>query len=234
MITLYELPSAFGLPTSVSPYCTKLEVYFRLTGQEYTKEKGDIRKSPNKKVPYVKWPDGSLQADSDEIIARLEVEAGLDAGLAEDDAVRGAAAAQLAQRVLYFGCLYARFADPAGWEHQKPAVKGLVPAFLAPVLVPVIRRSQVKLCAANGFASPSAYAAGVEAATTLSQEIRDKPFLLGDTPRTADCAVWAVVMQTAFTLASNPPREAVRNDPVLMGYIERVADCAHLTLPDLA
>jgi glutathione S-transferase len=233
VITLYELPPGFDLPVSVSPYCAKVELYFRLTGQAYDKAMGDLRKSPNKNVPYVKWDDGTITADSDAIIARLEGDGGLDAGLAPEDKVRGAAAAQLAQRVLYFAVLHARFVDPAGWAHQKALVKCLVPALLSPILVPIIRNSQVKRCKENGFGSASSYAAGVEAAATLSKEIGDKPFLLGDEPRTADCAVWANVMQAAYSRASNPPRETVRNDPRLMAYIQRLADRANLTMPPL-
>lgn len=234
MITLHELPSGFGLPVSVSPYCAKVEVYCRLTGRPYDKTSGDIRKSPNRLVPYVKWPDGSVTAESDAIIARLEAQGdALDAGLSPEDKVRGDGAAMLAQTVLYYACLYARFADPAGWAHQKLLFKKMLPALLRPIVVPMIRKSQIKKCAEHGFASAASYAAGIEAASTLSNEIGDKPFLLGDEPRIADCAVWANVMQTAYTLSPNPPRDAVRNDPILMGYIQRMADRANLEMPPL-
>ena len=62
----------------------------------------------------------------------------------------------------------------------------------------------------------------------------DKPFLLGDDPHTADCAVWANVMQIAYTKSPNPGRERVRGDEALMGYVARMAERASLTLPGLS
>ena len=235
MITVYQLPPAFGLPVSVSPYCTKLEAYMRLTNREFRTAVADLRKSPNKKVPYVDGlGQGGLMAESGNIIAELEqLGPSLDGGLSAEDEVLGKELEDLAQRDLYFGCLHSRFAEPGGWEHQKPTVKALVPWVLSPLLVPVIRRSQVKLCAENGFADPSGYDGALKVVERIAEVLGDKPFLLGDAPRVADCSVWANLTHTAYTLASNPPREAVRANGPIMAYVQRLADRLQLKLPPL-
>ena len=60
------------MDVGVSPYCAKTEVYLRRTGRQYTTENGNTLKSPNNLVPYVRWGDGSVQADSDPIVAEFE------------------------------------------------------------------------------------------------------------------------------------------------------------------
>lgn len=235
MITLYQLPPAFDLPVSVSPYCTKVEAYLRLTGRAYETAKGDVRRSPNRRVPYVAGVEGeALLADSGAILAHLEAEGpALDAGLSEAEVQKTEELQALIQRDIYFACLYARFVDPAGWVHQKPTVKALVPWILAPILVPIIRRSQVTACAEHGFTNAADYTRAVTAIERVSNELGDQRFLLGDAPHVVDCTAWANLMHTAHTLASSPAREAVRADHRLMAYLDRVTTRLELTLPPL-
>src|SRR5690554_1625083 len=80
-LILHQFPPAFGLPISESPPCAKVEAYLRLTKTPYIVGSGDTRRSPNKMVPYIRWPDGTLQGESGDIIARLEQQAQLNAAL---------------------------------------------------------------------------------------------------------------------------------------------------------
>lgn len=235
VITLFQLAPAHGLPVSVSPYCTKLELYFRLTDREFQTRAAYIPKSPNKRVPYVSGVGDGLLADTHEIISALEAATpSLDEGLEDERRSAGQEAEKLAQEGLYFACLYSRFVEPEGWIHQKPAVKAVVPWLLAPILVPIIRKGQIKACAENGFADPAAgYARAEEAAEHLAKLLADKPFLLGEAPRVADCAVWANVLHNAYTPSANPARKAVRSHANLMSYVQRMAARAQLELPPL-
>lgn len=234
MITLYQFPTGFSLPTSVSQYCTKLEMYFRLTGREYKVEIGDPRKSPNKKMPYVAWPDGRITADSGEIIKELEWNGPtLDQDLSTADREAGEAYTALAEGPIYFACLYSRFVDPIGWKYQKVTIRKMVPGFVAPILAPIIRRAERKLCANNGFSNREDYAKAIEAIASLSDALAEKPFVLGDDIQIADCSVWANLMHVAYTLSDNPARHAVRSDPALMAYVDRVAKTVDWDLPTL-
>ncbi len=233
MITLYQFAPSFGLPVSVSPFCAKLELYLRLTGRDYVTAAGDVREAPNGTVPYVRWPDDTIQGESDDIIARLEAEGpALDAGLAESERARGRELQALAEDIVYYACLYARFVEPAGWAHQKAAVRALLPVLLAPVLMPVIRRSQRKRCRDHGFVDVSGYARAEQAVAQLDAALSDQDYLLGDTPRVTDCAVWANLLATAFTSSDNAGRAAVRARPRLMAYLPRLAARGDLSLPE--
>lgn len=235
MITLYQLPCAFGLPVSVSPYCTKLELYLRLTKREHGIAPANLRQSPNRKVPYVEWPDGRRLADSGEIIRELEGSGGgLDSGLDGATMARGEEYQALAQGPLYFSCLYSRFVEDAGWKFQKEAVREILPPLLAPLIAKMIRRSQKKRCRENGFDRRESYANAIQAIKRLSSALGDRSFFLrDDAPNVADCAVWANLLHIAFTRAESPARMAVRNDRRLREYIDRVAEVAAYKLPPL-
>jgi glutathione S-transferase len=77
------------------------------------------------------------------------------------------------------------------------------------------------------------YARAEETAERVAGALGDKPFLLGEEPRVADCAVWANAMPNAYTPSANPARKAVRSHANVMSYIQRVAERARLTLPAL-
>ncbi len=230
MITLYQFPPAFGLPVSVSPYCAKVELYLRLTGREYETAKGNLFKSPNRLVPYVRWPDGTLGADSAEIIARLEKE-----GPALDEGFEGGPLVPeievLAAGVHYFAALYARFGEDEGWAHQKAAVKAIVPRVLAPILCPLIRKSQIKRCTDAGFTGHEAYERANAGLARISEVLGEGPFLFGDAPRTVDCSVWGSLVQVVSTFSPNPSRDALRADERLVAYVHRLAERADLKLP---
>jgi glutathione S-transferase len=210
-------------------------LYFRLTDREYETKAAYIPKSPNKRVPYVRGVGDGLLADTHEIISALEAaKPSLDEGLDDEMRSAGQDIEKRVQEGLYFACLYSRFVEPEGWVHQKPAVKAVVPWFLAPILVPVIRKGQIKACAANGFEDPKAgYARAEETAERVAKFLGDKPFLLGEEPRVADCAVWANTLHNAYTPSANPARAAVRSHANVMAYIQRVAARAQLELPTL-
>lgn len=235
MITLYQLPCAFGLPVSVSPYCTKLELYLRLTRREHGIAPANLRQSPNRKVPYIAWSDGRLSADSGEIIRELEAfGGGLDGDLDQAMIARGEEYQALAQGPLYFSCLYSRFVEDAGWKFQKVTVREILPPLLAPLIAKMIRQSQIKRCRENGFDRRESYASAIQAIKQLSGELGDQSFFLqDDAPNVADCAVWANLLHIAYTKADSPARIAVRYDGRLRAYIDRVANLAAYKLPSL-
>ena len=234
-ITLHQLPRAFGLPVSVSPFCTKLEAYFRLAGLDYRVVEVGPNKSPTGEVPFVTLPGGRVQADSADIIAEFEFDMPrLDKGM--DDSLRATAheLTTLAEGPVYFGCLYARFVEDGGWQHQKQVLRGLIPRIAAPVVMPLVRRAQRKRCAENGIVDRGSYETVLAAIADLSDALGDKPYLFGAEPRTVDCAVWAQLLHTAYTKADNPARLAVRENPRLMAYIDRVGERAGFELSRLS
>jgi glutathione S-transferase len=239
-LVLYQFAPALGLPISESPPCAKVEVYCRLMGIPYSLGPGDIRKSPNGLVPFVRHPDGSLQAESGDILRRLEEERDpakrLDAGLDPEALATAHALAARVEGIGYEACLFDRFADPAGWAHQKPITLALIRRFLprsiAPVVLPFVRWKQVIRARRAGMRDVAAgHAASVEALRAVSERLEASPFLAGDTPSTADCGAWPNVLHIAATPNSSPPREAARRDDRLAAWVERVAERGGCKLP---
>ena len=93
------------------------------------------------------------------------------------------------------------------------------------------RRSQRKRCLQNGFDDDTAgYLKAAEAVQTIADDLGDKPFILGDEPRTADCGVWANLLHGVATLSESPIRSAIRQQPGLVSYIHRLAERAGFPL----
>ena len=233
-LTLYQLPPALGLPVSVSPFCTKVELYLRITGHEFATEPGDPRKSPNGMVPFLDGIEGQTLADSEAILERLESRRpALDQGLGDSEREEAGRLRELAERDLYFPCLYSRFVEPGGWAHQHHAIRAMVPWGLAWLLVPLIRRSQVKKCAKHGCTDDGCYAMAVAAMDVIEEALAEGPYLLGEHLRTIDCAVVGQLLHTAWGRSPTPARSRVRGSAALMGYVRRVVERAEIEMPPL-
>lgn len=231
-IVLYQFPPGYGMDVSVSPYCAKLELYFRLTDREYSTETGNVFKSPSKAVPYVRWEDGTIEAESDQIIARLEeMGPSLDEGISESDREKGKQGQAIAESAIYFSCLHHRFADDETWPHQRETVRALVPALLSPILTRVIRRGQISKCRDHGFGSETGYEKGISAVRELSQNLNESDYFLGSDVRTYDCAIWGNLANCAATVTPNPVRDAIRSDARLVKYIKRLSERTNLHIP---
>ncbi|MFO7567864.1 MAG: glutathione S-transferase C-terminal domain-containing protein [Enhygromyxa sp.] len=225
-LTLYQFPPALGLPISESPPCAKVEVYLRLVGRPYTLELGDTRRSPNKMVPFVRWPDGTLQGESGDIIGRIEAEQKLDAELDPDRLAHGQRVAARVEEVVYDACLYDRFVDPVGWRLQRPITRGLIaqfiPAFVAPLATVVVRWKQVRRAKSGEMGDPkTGYAAAIEALEQTAALLGSDPYLCGDRPSTVDCAIWPNVVHLAATPNSSPARDAARAHTSLQAWMLR-------------
>lgn len=233
-VILYQFPPALGLPFSESPPCAKVEAYFRLTDTPYRLELGDTRKSPNKMVPFVRWPDGELQGESGDIIARLEIDSKLEEGLPRDRLERANALAERAEEVVYDACLYARFCEPEGWVHQKPLSDDLIaryiPGLFVPLATQVVKIQQRRRARRGVMSSAAGYAEADRIIEQLEQMLHEEPFLGGPRPGIADCAVWPLFAHTAATLNPSSPRQTIRDSPTLMDWMMRMGQRTSLPL----
>ena len=234
-LVLSRFPPAFGLPISESPPAAKVALYLRLTKTPHTLAVGSTLSSPNGMVPYVRWPDGRLQAESGDIIADLEVRCGLDRGVAPAALDRGRRLAEQVELTCYDACLHDRFTLADGWRVQKPVtaayVAHLLPSVLVPLALPWVRWKQMRRAARQTMADPAAgHAASIAVIESISACLRDQSFVCGDRPSTVDCAIWPNLLHVAATCNPTPPREAVRSSRLLVDWIERLAGLADYTL----
>ena len=65
----------------------------------------------------------------------------------------------------------------------------------------------------------------------MTEVLGDKPYLLGDRPRTLDCSVWAIVTHAAHSPSADPIRDRVRANPALVAYVDRFANAIGIKLP---
>lgn len=227
-LVLHQPPPAWGTP-SISPFCMKLECYLRMTGTPYRAVIANVRAAPKGKVPFVTWEDGRSMGDSQLIIDELETRAGdkaLDAGLSPREVAQGHAIRRMLEEAFYFIGLYMR------WERDE-AFALLPPAF-APMLPPprglilkVVRRAQRKKLHAQGTGRHTlgeVAALGNRDVDALSELLGDRPFFLGDAPRTIDAAVWGFLESTLGFPADSPVKARMASKANLVAFRARVRE----------
>lgn len=229
MLVLHQIPAAMGLPLSESPPCAKVEVYLKLTKTPYEEVLGDTRKSPTRQVPFVRWPDGELQAESGDIITRIEQDARLDAGLDPSRLARGKELAAQAEDSIYDACLYDRFVTPEGSKLQRVLTTNLVarfvPRFIAPLAAIYVDYTQVRRAKRGRMADPErGYAAALDTIDQIVALLDDDPYMCGVHPSTVDCSLWPLIVHAGATPNRTVLRDAPAARPTLVEWVLRFGD----------
>jgi len=213
---------------NLSPFCAKLETYLRMTEIPYQAGKFSRGDAPKGKVPYVRL-DGALLGDSQHIIDELERrlaaegKPALDAGLTPHDAALGRVARRMLEEAYYFVSLYNRWKTDAGYAHVRDAFKQFVPGFV----LPIVRRDMLKKLKGQGtgrHTPDEVTALGVADFGAIAELLGDKPFFLGDQPRTVDCTLFAFVEGTLGFPADSPLKASVASHGNLVAYRKRIRD----------
>ena len=225
-IKLYQFHTAFGLP-NLSPFCMKVETYLRMAKLDFEiVEIGDPRSMPKGKAPVIE-DQGNTIADSSFILEYLEdtYHPDFDAGLSPEDRATAHAFARLLEERFYFLTLYSRWMDDRCW----PTVRSVFFDALPPVIrtiIPVVARRQVRK---NLFGQGTGrhtqdeiYRMAVDDLDQVSGFLGDKPYFLGDTPRTIDTIVYSVVANAAGFPVETPIRESALSHTNLMEYCDRM------------
>ena len=222
-ITLHQPAGrSWGMP-NLSPFCTKLETYLRMADVPHKLAPMKLGQMPKGKIPYVHMDD-KFMGDSLLIIEELERRLGdqaLDAGLAP----REAALARLARRTLeeatYFIGVFVRWQMEEGWVAMRGEFRKQVPA----IVLPLIRRSQKKKLHMQGTGRHTAeelMAMGADDFAAIAELLGDKPFFLGDKPRTVDATVFAFAEAILGFPVDSPFRAAVASHANLGAYRQRI------------
>jgi glutathione S-transferase len=236
-LVLYQPPRAWGTP-NISPFCAKLETYLRITEIPYTVGPFSRSKAPKGKVPFISI-DGGFLGDSQLIIEKLEQRLAaegkepLDAGIS----TRDRAIAHMVRRTLeegfYFVGLYQRWQRDDGYVHMKDAFKQFIPA----LVVPLVRRMTTKKLHAQGTGRHTydeVMAIGSADIDALAELLGDRPFMLGDKPRTIDCTAYAFLEGTAGFPLEGPLRQRIESHANLVAYRQRIRQRWWADLPGSA
>jgi glutathione S-transferase len=197
---LYQLPPVFSL-LSLSPYCAKVQLGFRLKKLEYKVVNllfAD-RINPRSKLPYVVWGDRKLE-DSTAILEAIDREGDAPSLIPSDPKMRAEAhlLEDWADESLYWQGVYAKFCDEAHWKLLLPEFRSHFPALLRPVGPLVARRQTLAKLDAQGLSRRAPELVRAEFCRhldSLEARLEGRRWLVGDSMSIADVAVTAMLWQ---------------------------------------
>lgn len=196
MIPLYAPPRPEGWPGiyNMSPFCQKLECYFRITNTAYELKLADIRKAPKGRVPFVKI-DGQYLGDSGLIMNLLEKNsaAPLDAHLSAPDKAILYAMSALIEDHLYFALARLRWCDGVSVKYLKEFFVKFLPPVVGGFIFERIRadfRNTLKKQGMGRHSRDEVVTIAKDSLQSLSDFLGDKPFFMGDRVTTLDTSAY--------------------------------------------
>jgi glutathione S-transferase len=225
MITLYQPPSSWGLP-SISPFGVKLETYLRMAKIEYEVRDPNIREAPNGRVPYIKM-NGKIEGDSSLIIKKLKTSYGdsVDAHLTDELVARGISLQRLTEDHLYFAGAYLRWLDEKSWPHVYDYFSALMPKGIGGFIVRQIRKGMLKEIRIQGMGEHSTQAIidfAKEDLTSLSFCLGNQPFFLGDQPTSFDACIYGMLIHQIWVPWESPVKQHGLSLKNLTGFCDRM------------
>ena len=227
-VILHQTPTrAWGTP-NLSPFCTKLETYLRMAEIPYKLGKFVRGDAPKGKIPYVRL-DGKLVGDSQLIIQELEKrlakenKPALDAGMSPHDVAYAHVIRRTLEEAFYFVGMYMRWYDDDGYAEIVKEFRKFVPG----IVVPLIRRSVRKKLDEQGTSRHTrdeVIALGIADIDAMAELLGDKPFLLGDKPRTVDCTLYAFMEAVLPFPVDNPIKQKAAGHKNLVAFRQRVRE----------
>jgi glutathione S-transferase len=225
MITLYTFGPFFGLPDP-SPFVMKAMLLLKLAGLPYREDRGGFRKAPKGKLPYIN-DDGLIVADSTFIRFHIEKKYGFDfdAGLTPEQKAAAWATEKMCEEHLGMAMAATRWLDDANFAKGPAQFFKIVPMPLRPIVQSQVRRRVEKRLKLQGFGrhTPAERdALAIADMNALSSLLRDKAFLMGETPRGADATVFAFVAGFLTPVFDTPIRTAAERHTNLVAYRDRI------------
>jgi len=233
MLTVYTFGPAFGLPDA-SPFVVKLETWLRMAKIAYRSERGDARKAPKKKLPYVEV-EGRQLPDSSQIIDFLSEKHGdplNDARFGAKDRALGRALKSMFEAEMYFVTAYLRWWNDEDFEKMRPVLMDFmaeagVPRFARGAAVSFARRgarAQIEAQGTGRHAREEVFAQGRSLVDAAAELLGEKKFFLDDAPSTLDATAYGMLSGIAFAPFDNPVKARVLERENLVAYCERVRE----------
>jgi len=224
-ITLYTYGRFWGLPDP-SPFVTKAEMLLKLSGLPYEAVRGDMRKAPKGKLPFIRDGD-TVVADSTLIRLHLEQKHGIDfdRGLSVRERGIGWSVEKMLEDHLYWALIYWRWLDADNFARGPKAFFKRAPA----IIRPLIERAVLKRIRGNlhgqGFGRHSDAEKVVLAGRcieALSQVLGDGRYFLGAQPSGTDATVFAFVLAGLTPHFRSPVQEKLAATANLVAYHDRM------------
>lgn len=222
-LILHQPKGGWGEP-SLSPFCIKLECYLRMAEIPYEVRPPEMLKAPKGKIPYVEL-DGKLVGDSQLIIDELTQRYGdrLDHALSLKERALGRLTRRAIEEGSYHVGLYARWADPRGWEHLRPAAAKAMG--IPELLLAFVRRRVASNLHAQGtgrHAPDDLYRMGMADWSATSDLLGDKPFFFGERATSIDAVLFGFVTATTAFPYESPLKKHLLSLSNLIAHRDRV------------
>jgi glutathione S-transferase len=227
MLKLFMVGSGWGVPFATgAPFPLKLETWLRMTGIPYEVViENNTGKGPKGKTPWI--VDGDVRmGDSELIIAYLKERHRVDPDAGLSPSERALATAwhrtfeehyhQVFEHHLLFG--------PGGAERMAEMV-GVLPAVARPIVRTLFTRQLRKQLHARGVCrhtEEEILAMGKADLDAASAFLADKPFFLGEEPRTIDACIFGFLGASIYVSGDNPLFRHAASLDNLRRYTERI------------
>lgn len=224
MIKLYGYGPAFGLPDP-SPFVVKAEVLLKMAGVAYEMVRGDPRKAPKGKIPWIA-DDGRIVPDTSFIRFHLEDTRGVDfdKGLSAEQKGAAWAIEKMLEDHLYWLVVHDRWCDRENFDKGARHYFDSAPAPLRPIVIAMVGRQVRKTLHAQGLGRHSdaeREQLGRRAVDALAACLGDKPWLMGAEPCGADATAFAFVSSGLCPLFRSKIRDNMERHANLVAYSRR-------------
>jgi glutathione S-transferase len=226
MIRLHQFAPAFGLPNA-SPFCMKLETYLRMAGLPFELvNDGDVFKAPKGKLPWIE-DQGQSIGDTSFIIEHLKKTYGdvLDASMTPQERAVALAFQRLLEENLYWAVVHTRWIQEDGWHMTRPAFFGAMPLPMRWIVPSLARRGLRGQMRGHGIGRHSAEEIckiGSQDVVALADFLADKPYLMGQQPRSIDASAYAFMANLLWAPVDSPIKRQAQARPNLEAYCQRM------------
>ncbi len=225
MITLYGTGPLFGLPHA-SPFAIKVELLLKLSGLPYKVVRGDIRKAPRGKIPWIE-DNGQIISDSRLIKHHLETRHGVDfsGGYAARDLGMGLAIERMFENHFYWFNVENRWLVPENFQRGPANFLKAVPALIRPLITRKVLgkvRRDVATQGQHRLTEAEKQLLVGQALRAMEDVLADRTYVLGDKPSGVDATAYGFLVSAEAPLFDSPYGDALRKLPALMGYLSRM------------
>lgn len=231
MIKLYCYGPGWTVPC-ISPYVTKVAYYMALAGLEHQLV-GANPFTLKADTPYGKLPtiddDGTIVADSTAIIAYLEDTKGgrLNGGAsAQERAVMLAFNRLLDEHFYWSAVIQPRWREQKNWETYVPIIcGGSQPDAALRNSLEAFRRMVLAEFDGQGMGrldDTAVYARARADVDALAGQLGDKPYFMGDRPRSIDANVLSLTKHVLDTPFDFDTKDYMASKPNLVAYVARL------------
>ena len=228
MIQLFQFPKAKNIP-SESPFCMKLESYFRAVELPYKNQFiMDPRQSPTGKIPYILEND-KLFSDSGIIINYYEsiIEKPMQSDLSQLQCSQSLAYIRLLEEHLYWAIVYSRWIDPDGEKIWKQSIqKGLnIPKLAFKLMFPAVKKKIQKQLYGHGIGRhkhQQIYLFADNDITALANFLGKNTYFFGEKATLLDHCTYSHIASLIHSPESCPLKQSVLKHENLIKHYQRM------------